>query len=326
MSAVGLLESEPSGLAELLAERGEAVLRVLPAEVASATVDAWVVHVPGMDPEALQRVREGEVPALFLVPPGEARAWHRVLRKGLHDVAWLPWEAEEVRSRLLGLVARRHGWNEVSSTLAREVAHDLRGPLQALQLTVTALEGDGAIAEGFREDVDALLEAVDLADLMLNGIGNLGRRAILLTDAPPIDVMVAVRKAASRKVFNGRVSVVGGEALPVRVPADALAAAVEDVVRVAWIRGAGKRDVAVQCMRLGGEAVLTVRARAYDALLEQVQGLLVREKTVMLRRARVPMPLAGLAYARDVALGAGGELTVQREGQELQIEVRLPLA
>jgi len=47
---------------------------------------------------------------------------------------------------------------------------------------------------------------------------------------------------------------------------------------------------------------------------------------VLLRRERVPVPLAGLAYARDVALASGGDLAVRSVNQELQIEVRLPLA
>ena len=50
--------------------------------------------------KVLQVVRDDDVPALFLVAPSEGRSWHRVLRKGSHDVAWTPVEAEEVRARL----------------------------------------------------------------------------------------------------------------------------------------------------------------------------------------------------------------------------------
>ena len=51
-----------------------------------------------------------------------------------------------------------------------------------------------------------------------------------------------------------------------------------------------------------------------------------RERPVLLRRDRVPMPLAGLAYAREVARALGGDVSVRREGQDLQIELRVPLA
>jgi len=49
-----------------------------------------------------------------------------------------------------------------------------------------------------------------------------------------------------------------GEPLPVRCPPDALRAAVEDVLRVAWVRAAGKRNVRVQCLRFGHEGVIRV--------------------------------------------------------------------
>ena len=38
------------------------------------------------------------------------------------------------------------------------------------------------------------------------------------------------------------------------------------------------------------------------------------------------MPLAGLAFAREVAQASGGDLTVRREDQELHVEMRMPVA
>jgi hypothetical protein len=323
---LGLLGGDEP-LAALLADRGE-VVRVEPSAVAVsvAGVDAWVVHARDVPGPVLQVVRDGDVPALFLVEPADGRSWHRVLRKGLHDVAWCPVEPDEVRARLGGLLVRRSSWNHVTSSLCRELAHDLRGPLQALHFTVAALQNDGAVADGFQDDVDALLEATDVAGLMLDGVSNLGRQALAVTPETPVqDVTALVRAAASRRAYGGKVTVGVGEPMSVRCPPDALKAAVEDVLRVAWSRAAGKRHVRVQCLRFGSEGVVTAEARAYDALLEHLPALLVRERPVLLRRERVPMPLAGLAYAREVARATGGDLVVDRVDQNLRIELRLPV-
>lgn len=310
-----------------VADRGEPVIvPATPAAVVAATVDLWLVDTVGMPPEVLQVVRDGDLPSLFLVARTEARSWTRVLRKGVHDVVWLPADADELRARLLGLLARRSAWNHVSSALVRELAHDLRGPLQALHLTVGALQNEGAVAEGYAEDVDALLEAADVAGLMLDGVANLGRHAVSAPDAPLQDLTTVVRAAAARRAFGGRITVEAGESLHVRAVPDALASAVFDVLRVAWIRAAGKRNVSVQVVRFGGEAVLVAQAKAYDALLEHLPALLWRERPILLRRDRVPMPLAGLAYARDVARALGGDLSVRRDVQDMVIELRVPVA
>lgn len=323
MLAVG----DTSELVAFIGDRGEPVpVEPTPAGVALAVVDAWLVQVEGLPGEVLQVVRDDDVPALFLVAPADGRSWNRVLRKGSHDVAWTPVEGEEVRARLLGLLARRVSWNHVTSALCRELAHDLRGPLQALHFTVAALQNESAIASEYQEDVDALLEAADVAGLMLDGLSNLGRRAVKTEDAPVVDLAALARTTATRRAFGGRVTVESGEPLQVRGPQDALSSAVEDMIRVAWIRAAGKRNVSVQGMRFGGEGVIVVSARAYDALLEHLPALMWREKPILLRRDRVPMPLAGLAYAREVARSIGGDLSVRREGQDMQIELRVPLA
>lgn len=311
-----------------MGDRCEAVrLDPSPAGIASANVEAMCVVAGGVSPPVLQAVRDGHVPALFLAEHAAARSWLRVIRKGVHDVAWLPLDVDEVRARLLGMLARKGAWNQVTAALCREVAHDMRGPLQALSFTVAALQNDGAVADGFSEDVDALLEATDKADLMLNGVSNLGRHAVpVKDDAPILDLGQLVRKAGARKAFGDRIQVEGNEPLPVRADKSALSSAVEDVIRVAWIRSAGRQPVRVQCLRFGDEGVLTAQARAYDALLEHLPALLWRERPILLRRDRVPMPLAGLAYAREVARAVGGDLTVRRIDNELQVELRLPLA
>ncbi len=307
-----------------LVDRVEAV-EVAPDALAGIEVAAWVVGTPGLAPEVVQRVRDGQVPTLFVVDRSELRAWARVLRKGVHDVAVFPLDVDEVRARLQGLIARQSGWTEVSGALSRELAHDLRGPLQALQLTVMALQSDGAVAAGFQEDVDALLEAVDLADLMLDGVANLGRRPVARPEGS-VDLVPVLRKIGARPAFGGKVSVSAGEALPVAVAADVLQAIVEDAVRVVWIRASGKREVSATALRLGQDAVLTVQGKAYAALLDHLPALLSRERPILLRRQRVPMPLAGLAYAQEVAVAAGGDVTVRRADADMVVELRLPLA
>lgn len=325
LPVVGVVEREPTGLVAALGDRVDA-RSVGPDGVDGAVVDAWLVRVAGLDGALLSALREGDVPGVFVVDPADAKAWTRVLRRGVHDVAWDGADADEVRARLLGLLARRTGWNEVCSALSRETAHDLRGPLQALQLTVTALRADDAIGEAYREDVDALLDAVDLADLMLDGLAAQGRRASFEAAAIATDLSGIVRQVAARRAYGGKVAVRAGEALPVRGPADVLATAVSEVVRVVWSRAAGRREVQVQALRLGDAAVVVVQARAYDALLDHVDALTSREQPVLLRRARVPMPLAGLAFARDVARRLGGDVVAQRDGQELRVELRVPVA
>lgn len=322
---LGVVGEQAAGLVASLGDRVEARV-VAPNGVEDAGVDVWLIRAANVDGARLSALREGEVPAVFVVDPADLKAWTRVLRRGVHDVAWEGADADEVRARVLGLLARRTGWNDVCSALARETAHDLRGPLQALQLTVDALQTGDAIGEAYVEDVDALLDAVDLADLMLDGLAAQGRRAVFETAVVAIDLSGVVRQASARRAYGGRVTVRAGEALPVRAPADVLTTAVSEVVRVVWSRAAGRREVQVQALRLGGSAVVVAQARAYDALLDHVDALTSREQPVLLRRARVPMPLAGLAFARDVARRLGGDVLARRDGQELRVELRVPLA
>lgn len=325
---VGLVAAQDDGrVAAALGNRVDLVAVPLePAEIAATRVAALVVVEEGLPAPVLQVVRDGDTPALVLAPASSARAWHRVLRKGVHDVVWLPADDAEIRARLLGIVARQGAWNRVTSSLCREIAHDLRSPLQALHFTVAALQHDDAVAPEFSEDVDALLEATDVAGLLLDGIGNLGRFAAHVpTDGAVGDLTAVVKKVASRRAFGGAVTVESGEPLPVKVPADALEGCVQDVLRVAWVRAAGRRQVRVSCMRFGDVGVVSTQSRGYDAFLAHADSLLWRERPVLLRRQRVPMPLAGLAYAREVATAVGGNLSASREGDELRLELRLPL-
>ena len=326
---VGWLSATPDPeLVEALGDRCEVVpVEATASAVTAAELDAWCVRVPGLTPPVLLTVRDASIPGLFLVDPEERRSWNRVIRKGVHDVCWLPAEPEEVRARMLGQLARLGAWTTVSSALCRELAHDMRGPLQALNFTVAALQQDGALDAAYQEDVDALLEATDVTDLMLDGIANLGRHARPVpAGTPALDLTEVVRKVTERRAFSGKVMLDGGEPLRVCMRADVLESAVEDVVRVAWIRAADGRRVRVQCFRFGNDAVVSTQSKAYDALLAHLPALLWRERPILLRRERVPMPLAGLAFAREAAQAAGGDLTVRREGQELHIEMRVPLA
>lgn len=323
-----LVDDADPALAEAVDARFRRVaVAPTPAAVATAEVEAWVVDAAVVEPPVLQVVRDGHVPAVFLVAPSAARSWHRVVRKGVHDVVWTPAGADELVARLRGLLARQRSWNEVSTALCREIAHDLRSPLQALNFTVAALENEGALGPEYAEDVEDLLAALDKAGLLLDGVSNQGRRALEVPDdTPAVDVAELARTLAARPAFAGAVTVEGREPLPVRGPPDMLRSAVQDVLRVAWERAANRQQVRVQGVRFGDMGVLTATARAYEPLLENLPALLFRERPVLLKRQRVPMPLGGLAYAREVARSLGGDVTVRREDRDVRVELQLPLA
>lgn len=306
-------------------ERRAVVLPVEADALDRVGVGLWVAHTPDLPPARLRQLRALDVPVLFLVAPEAAVSWHRVIGKGVHDVAWLPSSPAEVVGRARGLLTRREAWTLAAGRVCRELAHDVRSPLHAITLTAGSLRQELGDRPDLAEDLDAVLEAADVVDLLLDGARNLGRGPDGSTGTA--DLLAVAQRVGRRSALRERVRVAPGPALPVPLSSTALEDLVADLVRVAWSRLAARSWADVVGRLQPGRAELAVHAPVYPRLLDHLPALFERGGAARARREGVPMPATGLAWARDTAVRHGGSLRAFGSAADvLTLELTLPLA
>ena len=216
-------------------------------------------------------------------------------------------------------LARQHG---ILERHLSAVAHDLRTPLAALQLTLEALQEQvpaAAIAEVGEARLEvAYLEA--LADNLHHATRLEGGAHVRCPDAP-VDLCVILQRVVTRLRILGRARAVAVEAAvpdaPVRVACDPALAerALANLVHNAVIHGAAAHAVGVALDRDEGGFTLTISSNG-DALTPAAIAALAQRRlsTVEPARARQGHGL-GVAIANEVATRAGWQIRWEPLGE-----------
>lgn len=301
---------------------------VVPGNAFPEDVEAWVLHAPTMEASLIDRLSQTGRPCLVLASVRDRRRWAHLLAQGEHDVMWLPGSASELVGRLTGLLARSVRWNQVSGSLVRMLAHDLLGTVQAVDLNLRSLQRSGVIPEDYQEEIVDVLEASNRIELMLRAASNLGRHPLRSKDQiplAPIDLAELMERCAANPALSARVELLIREPLPIMGSDRMLRRAFDDVVRTLDDLSRSRTHVQVEGMWLGSQVCLRVRAHVYPAAIPHLNKLFDRAAPILLREAHVPVPMAALAYAREVARSHEGDIRmkVTSEG-ELTLDILLP--
>ncbi len=335
---IGLVAGEPAGLMEdpevFAAPLERVAVEADSATLLSTRVDAWCVWTPGLAPDVVRAVFQHGAPALFLTTREEGAGLLRRMSRTVHDIAWLPADAEEIHARLRRQVNVALQWNELGSMVVREIAHDLRGPLQALTFVMQAMSKDG-LPESLSKDVEMLGRTVDICDVFATAISNIGhhpnqpwRAGKGAEGVKEVELSAVIQGIVARPMFAGRITAEVGEIMHVRAQPSLLQRAMLDVIRVACHRIRSGRTARAQGFRSGDHIVFTVHAPAYPGMLAHAHKLTTRHDPIVTRRRHrnALMPFAGLAYASEAIRAMGGSLMPRRRDDELELEVRLPAA
>lgn len=294
--------------------------------VSTTSVDAWLVGPTRHD--VVRAIGKHGALGLFLAHPEDAGRVLRHVARGGHDVGFLPGSIAEFDARLEGLLRRRFQWNRMTSMLCREIAHDLRSPLQALNLLADEMTPESPT---FADDLDMLRRATHSCKLLTTSISNLGHHPARgwLTPLPKEtkDLGAVFADVAGGASFRGRIDLEIGESLPVKMQRRMLARTLEDVLRLTYQRMRQSERMRVLALSEGEDAVVLVTAPVYPAFLAHLHRVTSRESMVLLKRRKAPVPFTGLAFASEAIASAGGKLKLREDAEgRLEIQIRLPLA
>lgn len=233
--------------------------------------------------------------------------------------AFKPWGAREVRQAaqaFLAMKARIQRHIEQRTTLLASVSHDLRTPLTRLKLELALAEPNPRI-EAMKRDLAEMEHMIDEYLAFARGEGG---EAVELASLRAL--IEEVSEGAARA--GARVSVDADPALEVAVRPNALKRALSNLVMNAAVHGE-RVEVAARRSAAGGVEILVdddgpgIPEERYEEAFRPFNRLdesrNQNEKGVGL----------GLAIARDVARGLGGDLVLDRSPLGgLRAVVRLP--
>ncbi len=236
------------------------------------------------------------------------------------DVAFRPHGAREVRQAARAFVAmkariQRHV--DQRTTLLASVSHDLRTPLTRLKLEL-ALAEPGPRVEAMKNDVSDMEHMIDEYLAFARGEGG---EAIETVNLPSL--LNEVCEGAAR--VGARVVVEADPSLEVRARPNALKRALANLVMNAAVHG-DRVAVAAKDTPEGVEIWVDDDGPGIDPEhFEEAFAPFVRLDDA--RNQNETGVGLGLAIARDVARGHGGEVTLERSALGgLRATMRLPLA
>lgn len=332
-ATIGVVAVEPPAMLDDIRIFGSVERKDVPEDewgsVAECRVDGWIVVASGLPAHVLRALSQHGSPVLFLVDEETGPRMLRQVKKGLHDLAWLPSSTAEIDARVRGIMRRRHRWTGMTSMICREIAHDMRSPLQALNFLVQAMDRQDTDNK-LEADLEMLRRVVDTCEVLATSISNLGhhplRKWAPVGEAPAeVELAQVLDSMAKGRFFRSRIDLQLGESLRVWCRPKLIQRALRDVLRVTYQRMPSSDRISVQGMSFGDEVVITVSAPVFPAFLEFLPQMASREAAVLLRRQRKPVPFAGLAYAQEAFIASGGTLAIrQNEDDHLEIEARLP--
>ena len=236
------------------------------------------------------------------------------------DVAFRPHGAREVRQAARAFVAmkariQRHV--DQRTTLLASVSHDLRTPLTRLKLEL-ALAEPGPRVEAMKSDVSDMEHMIDEYLAFARGEGGEAIETVNL-----LSLLNEVCEGAAR--VGARVVVEADSSVEVRARPNALKRALANLVMNAAVHG-DRVAVAAKDTANGVEISVDDDGPGIDPEhFEQAFAPFVRLDDA--RNQNETGVGLGLAIARDVARGHGGEVTLERSALGgLRATMRLPLA
>ena len=204
------------------------------------------------------------------------------------------------------------------------LAHDVNNPLTAIRIIAEMLK-DEAVDDQQRDDMVDILESADLVGLLLEGMTQLAQGA----DASsftwfPVPIADLIRQAADRPALRAYVDLSELEAVTIAGDRDALSRAFTDVMVNGRRLVAPRTKLGVRVATVGDEVVITFHHPG-DCIPESMRSWLFEaDGPVRLREHQVPVATFGLAYAREVARGHGGDIrlvSMEEGGMNLEISL-----
>lgn len=216
----------------------------------------------------------------------------------------------QMRERINRFVAQR-------TEMLAAVSHDLRTPLTRMKLALELMDGRDPAIQELKADVDEMAQLVE--DYLAFARGE-GREAIELTPLAP--VLESMRERIERSGLEADVEVPPDLAAPVRPLAfrRCLANLVDNACRYG-------RWVGIKAARNGNHVEIAVEDDGPGIPEDQRERVLQPFVRLDQSRSRETGGVGlGLAIARDIVLGHGGELRLDRSPRGgLKALVRLPL-
>jgi signal transduction histidine kinase len=223
----------------------------------------------------------------------------------------------QIREAVAVRTALRESGRRLSGTIRRErefaanASHQLRTPLAGLRLRLEDLSMWPQVDETMREELTASISDVDRLAATITGLLELSRRGFY-GPAETVDVGVLVVSAAERWVnaasAAGRQLRIGIlDTAQVEVPVGAVDQVLDVLTHNALTHGVG--TVTLEALTEDGHTRLRVRDEGTGVSTDE-QRLLFKQRTRSPASGGISGEGIGLALARDVAISAGGRITV----------------
>ena len=263
---------------------------------------------------------------LLLVPEGHRQTALAALQAGADAYALEPFYPAELTALAGALLADRvEGPDDETpralGRLAGEIAHAINNPLQIL-----ALVGESAdVAEETRSALGAEIGRIQAVTRILARFGLLRRPQ---RSEEPLGQ--ALRQSLETAAQAGRIELTGQppeDGPPVSVDSSQAGVAFDSILQFLVARAPERPlrvTARVRAVPARRPEAVEAAVRGRDIQFERAQRDLVQE-AVLLNRDDTREPYPGLALARAVAQGHGGQLLARATEQGLILGLRLPL-
>ncbi|HHO51094.1 MAG TPA: hypothetical protein ENK18_09555 [Deltaproteobacteria bacterium] len=194
----------------------------------------------------------------------------------------------------------------------RLLAHDLNNPLTAIRILAELLQDQVSGDEG-RKDVSDIIEAVDLAGALIDGMESL----TLLEEPPeertpsPVDLSALLRRCIDRPALRRHVLLELPPQLQLSGDPRALSRCFTDIFINAHRLVNGAERIVVRVEAQADAIVMRILHPACAIPVHLRGGLFERHGAIELRQQQIPVSAAGLVYARAVVEEHGGSMQLQ---------------
>lgn len=277
------------------------------------------------------RVLEGQPPAdrgvLVVCDPQDEAAW---LGQAT-DVCSTP-DAVVLVARARNIVAAQQAFNPGMALFLRQVVHDLRNPLNAIDMLMSMVSEALPLDEDaeLEEDHEAILEAVDMMSWQLSHLRDLGLAPTMpVWDGPEgsvsVDIGRIIRACTARRAVAGSVACDLSERLTCLGPVPVVTALVHDLIANALAVCRPKHEVLFHGMRVEDACMLVLQVPTRPLPEDMPHRLRSVEGAMSLREQQIKVHPGGLAVSEAACRRLDASLTVRvLPGGDLQFRVDLP--